>query len=85
MVACNCSISFKITSPTSDKGSNQLGFKGCNNIAREVKYGYHGLSQFIQQEIAKDAWLLRNGYVKSIEWHFIGVKFPRVDGHLVHY
>ena len=40
------------------------------NIAREAKYGYQGLSQFIQNEINKDAWLLRHGYVKAVEWHF---------------
>lgn len=40
------------------------------NVAREAKYGYQGLSQFIQQEINKDAWLLNNGYIKSVEWHF---------------
>ena len=38
--------------------------------AREAKYGYQGLSKFIQNEINKDAWLLKNGYVKSVEWHF---------------
>lgn len=40
------------------------------NIAREAKYGYQGLSKFIQNEINKDAWLLNNGYIKSVEWHF---------------
>ena len=41
-----------------------------NGVASEVKYGYQGLSQAIQQQIAKDAWLLGNGYVDSVEWHF---------------
>ena len=40
------------------------------NIIREAKYGYQGLSQFIQQEINKDVWILNNTNVKSIEWHF---------------
>ena len=40
------------------------------NIAREAKYGYQGLSQFIQDEINKDAWLLKTGRVKAVEWHF---------------
>ena len=41
-----------------------------NKTAREVKYGYQGLSQFIQQEINKDYYLLRNGFVNKVEWHF---------------
>ena len=37
------------------------------NVIREAKYGYQGLSQFIQQEINKDVWILNNTSVKSIE------------------
>lgn len=40
------------------------------NVIREAKCGYQGLSQFIQQEINKDVWILNNTSVKSIEWHF---------------
>ena len=40
------------------------------NVIREAKYGYQGLSQFIQEEINKDVWILNNTGVKSIEWHF---------------
>ena len=40
------------------------------NVIREAKYGYQGLSKFIQQEINKDVWILKNTSVKSIEWHF---------------
>ena len=40
------------------------------NVIREAKYGYQSLSQFIQQEINKDVWILNNTSVKSIEWHF---------------
>ena len=41
-----------------------------NKVIREAKYGYQSLSQFIQQEINKDAWLLENKIVKAVEWHF---------------
>ena len=41
-----------------------------NKIIREAKYGYQSLSQFIQKEINKDAWLLQNKQVKAVEWHF---------------
>ena len=40
------------------------------NVIREAKYGYQGLSEFIQQEINKDVWILNNTSVKRIEWHF---------------
>ena len=39
-------------------------------IIQEVKYGYQGLSSRIIAEIEKDYWLLSNGYVDSVEWHF---------------
>ena len=44
--------------------------KGLHKIG-EAKYGYQGLSTFIQRQIAKDVWLLQNDpRVNSIEWHF---------------
>ena len=39
-------------------------------VIREAKYGYPSLSKFLQQEINKDVWILKNTSVKSIEWHF---------------
>ena len=51
-----------------------------NNTAREAKYGYQGLSQFIRTEINKDAWLLKNGYVKKVEWHFYVSKVTSKGG-----
>ena len=39
-------------------------------VARESKYGYQGLSQFIRNEIAKDSFLLQTGKAKAVEWHF---------------
>jgi hypothetical protein len=50
------------------------------STAREAKYGYQSLSQFIQQEINKDYWLLKNGYVKSVEWHFYVSKITGKGG-----
>jgi len=41
-----------------------------NGIAMESKYGYQGLTQQIIKEIEKDLWLLTNGVVDSVEWHF---------------
>ncbi len=34
----------------------------------ESKYGYQGLSKFIKNEIAKDLYLIKQGY--KVEWHF---------------
>ena len=39
-------------------------------VIAEAKYGEVALTQFIQQQIAKDVWLLQQGIVSSIEWHF---------------
>ena len=39
-------------------------------VAREVKYGAQTLSSFIENQIAKDIWLLESGVVDSVEWHF---------------
>lgn len=39
-------------------------------VIAEAKYGYQSLSTFIQNEIAKDLYLLQNGYVTAVEWHF---------------
>ena len=39
-------------------------------VIAEAKYGYQALSQFIQSEIARDAWLLETEKVKVVEWHF---------------
>ena len=41
-----------------------------NGIAREAKFGYQSLSQRILCEIEKDVWLVTNGFVDSVEWHF---------------
>lgn len=39
-------------------------------IIAEAKYGYQGLSKFIESEIARDTWLMLTNQVKSVEWHF---------------
>ena len=41
-----------------------------NGVAYEAKYGYTRLTKFILRQIEKDIWLLTNGYVDSVEWHF---------------
>jgi len=46
------------------------GFNKATQIAHEAKYGYQSLSKPIKVEIAKDLWLLQNGYVKEVVWHF---------------
>jgi hypothetical protein len=53
-------------------------------LIAEAKYGYQGLSNFIRTEIARDSWLLAQGEVNRVEWHFyyseisqsIGPSFP---------
>jgi hypothetical protein len=43
-----------------------------NGIAHESKVGYTPFSDFVQKQIAKDAWLLKNNRteVQGIVWHF---------------
>ena len=50
------------------------------NVIMEAKYGFQGLSQFIKQEIAKDAWLLQNGIVNRVEWHFYYSQISETGG-----
>ncbi len=49
-------------------------------VIGEAKYGYQSLSQSIQKQIEKDAWLLRTGKVKSVEWHFYWSKVSKTGG-----
>lgn len=39
-------------------------------VAREVKYGYVSATKFVKAQVAKDAYLLQQGRVKAVEWHF---------------
>ena len=39
-------------------------------VIAEAKYGYASLTEFVQNQINKDAFLLESGKVKSVEWHF---------------
>ena len=41
-----------------------------SGIIAESKYGYQAYSSFIQTEVARDAWLLQNGFVQEVQWHF---------------
>ena len=36
----------------------------------EAKYGYVTATEFIRKQVAKDAFLLREGIVDVVEWHF---------------
>ena len=45
-------------------------FNRAEGLIAEAKYGYQSLSSFIRLEIQRDAWLLENHYVESVEWHF---------------
>ena len=53
---------------------NQTRIVDSYNISKQVigeaKYGYQGLSKFIQSEIVRDSYLLNNNIVKAVEWHF---------------
>ena len=49
-------------------------------VIREAKYGYQGLSQFIQREIDKDVWLLNNTDIKRVEWHFYWSQVSNTGG-----
>jgi hypothetical protein len=54
---------------------------------RNRPLSHQGLSAFIKTEIARDSWLLQNGIVKMVEWHFyfseasqsIGPSMPLLD------
>lgn len=35
-----------------------------------MKYGYQSLSAHIKTQIAKDLYLLKNGFVNEVIWHF---------------
>ena len=64
-----------------------LSHNSTKGTIAEAKYGYQGLSAFIKTEIARDSWLLQNGIVKMVEWHFyfseasqsIGPSMPLLD------
>ena len=45
-------------------------YNKATGVIAEAKYGYQSLSTFIQTEISKDLYLLQNGIVTSVEWHF---------------
>ena len=42
----------------------------CERVIGEAKYGYTCLTRFIELQIEKDVWLLENGVVQAVEWHF---------------
>ena len=46
------------------------GYNASTGIIYEVKYGYAALSQFIHTEVQRDAYLLQQGKVNAVEWHF---------------
>jgi hypothetical protein len=47
------------------------GFNRTTRTIHEVKYGQQSLTQAIQSQIAKDAWLLNNHHdITQVIWHF---------------
>jgi len=46
------------------------GYNAVTGVIAEAKYGYTSLTQFVQNQIAKDAFILQQGTVKAVEWHF---------------
>jgi filamentous hemagglutinin len=51
-----------------------------NGAAHEAKAGLTSLTQFVQTQIAKDAYLLANGRVSSVTWHFYTSSVTGVGG-----
>ena len=51
-----------------------------NEVIAEAKYGYVSLTQFIEQQISKDAFLLQNNVVSSVEWHFFKSQVTGLGG-----
>ncbi len=45
-------------------------YNAATKTIAEAKYGYAALSEFIKNEIAKDAYLLKNTAIEVVEWHF---------------
>ncbi len=41
-----------------------------DGLANESKVGYTKLGDFQAKQIAKDAWLINNGKVDGVTWHF---------------
>lgn len=41
-----------------------------DGVAHESKVGYVSLSESVQKQIRSDAWLVKNGQVESVHWHF---------------
>jgi hypothetical protein len=63
-----------VTSAAQRTLSTPLGNRVCDSLNAgqrligEAKYGYQSLSGPIQQQIAKDSYLIGQGY--TVEWHF---------------
>ena len=41
-----------------------------DGIAHESKVGYTRLTETVEKQIAKDAWLIENGDIQGSTWHF---------------
>ena len=50
------------------------------NVIAEAKYGYACLTDFIQSQIDKDAYLLNSGIVDAVEWHFFVSQTTGIGG-----
>ncbi len=56
-------------------------FNVAKRVGYEAKYGYQSYSGNIVQQIAKDAELLANGTLNSVEWHFYTSTISNTQGY----
>ena len=56
-------------------------FNVAKRVGSEAKYGYQSYSGNIVQQIAKDAELLANGTLNSVEWHFYTSTISNTQGY----
>jgi len=67
----NCSLDQKLRTIWTPFGNRIVdSWNKVQGVIGEAKYGYTCLTRFVEQQIQKDIWLLENGYVKAVEWHF---------------
>lgn len=62
----------QLNTNTSDTHGQRIvdAFNKSSRLIAESKYGYYTLTNFVQKEILKDAYLLNSGTVIFVEWHF---------------
>ena len=53
-----------------DLGVRRVDVLTPDDVAIGSKVGYTSLTQSVQSQIAKDQWLVENGYVNGVQWEF---------------